>query len=48
MMKNFYNFSARRLMRRFAVSMTAAVLIAGCASTPAPTEQMAISAKGCG
>lgn len=42
-MKNFYQLKSNQIMHRIVVSVAAVVLIAGCASTPAPTEQMAVS-----
>lgn len=43
MMKNFYHLRSYQLMHRIGVTVAAAIFMAGCASTPAPTEQMAIS-----
>jgi hypothetical protein len=43
MMKNFYPLRADQMMHRIVVTVVAAIFIAGCASTPAPIEQMAIS-----
>jgi len=42
-MKKFYQLKSNQIMHRIVVSVAAVVLIAGCASTPAPTEQMAVS-----
>jgi septal ring factor EnvC (AmiA/AmiB activator) len=42
MMKNFYHLRSYQ-MHRIGVTVAAAIFMAGCASTPAPTEQMAIS-----
>ena len=43
-MKNFYLLRSYQIMHHSAlVSATAAIILAGCASTPPPTEQMAIS-----
>jgi hypothetical protein len=42
-MKNTYPFKSNLTMRRIGTAAAAIVLIAGCASTPAPTEQMAVS-----
>jgi membrane-associated HD superfamily phosphohydrolase len=41
-MKNFYLLGSYQ-MCRIVVTIAAAIFMAGCASTPAPTEQMAIS-----
>lgn len=42
-MKNSYHLKSNQIMHRIAVGAAAAILIAGCASTPAPVEQMAVS-----
>lgn len=42
-MKKIYQQGTNQLLRRIGVSVAAAILMAGCASTPAPVEQMAIS-----
>jgi len=42
-MKKIYQQRRNQLIRRIGVSLVAAILMAGCASTPAPVEQMAIS-----
>ena len=42
-MKKFYQLKSNQIMHRIVVSVAAVILIAGCASTPAPTEQMAVS-----
>jgi hypothetical protein len=43
-MKNYYSFRSHQAMRKNAVSLVVAILVAGCASSPlAPTEQMAVS-----
>lgn len=42
-MKNIYQQRTNQLMRRIGVGLVTAILMAGCASTPAPVEQMAIS-----
>lgn len=42
-MKNTYPFNSNLTMRRIGTAAAAIVLMAGCASTPAPTEQMAVS-----
>lgn len=41
-MKNLYSLKSCQL-HRIVVAVVAAILIAGCASTPAPVEQMAVS-----
>ena len=42
-MKKSYYPGTNQLLRRIGISVAAAILMAGCASTPAPLEQMAIS-----
>lgn len=42
MMKNFYSLKSCQL-HMIVVIVGAAIFIAGCASTPAPVEQMAVS-----
>jgi len=42
-MKNLFSFRSNRMMYRVGVSAGAAIFMAGCASTPAPTEQIAVS-----
>lgn len=42
MMKNFYSLTSCQL-HRIVVTVVAAIFMGGCASTPAPIEQMAIS-----
>ena len=42
-MKKIYHLRSTRLMRKFGVAVAAVILMAGCASTPAPVEQMAVS-----
>lgn len=42
MMKNFYSLKSCQL-HRIVVTVGAAIFIAGCANTPAPVEQMAVS-----
>ena len=42
-MKNLYCFSLNQMMRRAGITVGAVILVAGCASIPAPTEQMAAS-----
>lgn len=43
MMKNFYRPGSNQIIRRIGVPISVAIFMAGCASTPAPTEQMAVS-----
>ncbi|WP_273121759.1 DUF4398 domain-containing protein [Ferrovum myxofaciens] len=43
MMRNFHYIKSNQILRRIGVIMGAAILVAGCASTPPPTAQMAIS-----
>lgn len=43
MMKNTYQPKPNQTMYRIGMSVSAVMLIAGCAGTPAPTEQMAVS-----
>ncbi len=43
MMKNFYRIKSRQMMLIAGVTVISTILIAGCASIPAPTEQMAVS-----
>lgn len=43
MIKNFNHFKSNQMMRRIGLTVGAAMFMAGCASTPAPTEQMAVS-----
>jgi hypothetical protein len=42
-MKTLHHLKPNQMMRRIGTSIGAVILIAGCASTPAPTEQMATS-----
>jgi len=42
-MNNFYSLNSNQMMRRIGVTVGAAIFMAGCASIPAPTEQMAAS-----
>lgn len=42
-MKNFYLLRSYPMMRGFGISVAAAIFITGCATVPAPTEQMAVS-----
>jgi NADH:ubiquinone oxidoreductase subunit B-like Fe-S oxidoreductase len=43
MMKKFYHLKSYQMMHRIGVTVVVAIFMAGCASTPAPIEQMAIS-----
>jgi hypothetical protein len=43
MMKNTYPLKPNQAMHWIGMSVSAVMLIAGCASSPAPTEQMAVS-----
>jgi hypothetical protein len=43
MMKDTYLLKSKQVMRMAGVAVAAVVLMAGCASTLAPTEQMAVS-----
>ncbi|WP_298158439.1 DUF4398 domain-containing protein [Ferrovum sp.] len=43
MMRNFHYIKSNQILRRIGVIVGAAILVAGCASTPPPTAQMAIS-----
>ena len=42
-MKKFYQPRSFQMMHGIGVTVAAAIFIAGCASIPAPTEQMAVS-----
>lgn len=42
-MKNFYPLKSNQMMHRVGLTVAAAIFMAGCASIPAPTEQMAAS-----
>ncbi len=42
-MKKFYHLKSYQMMHRIGVTVAVAIFMAGCASTPAPIEQMAIS-----
>ncbi len=42
-MRNFHYIKSNQILRRIGVIVGAAILVAGCASTPPPTAQMAIS-----
>ncbi|KXW57725.1 hypothetical protein FEMY_17410 [Ferrovum myxofaciens] len=42
-MRNFHYIKSNQILRRIGVIMGAAILVAGCASIPPPTAQMAIS-----
>lgn len=43
MMKKIYPLRSNQMMRMIGVTAGAAIIMAGCASAPAPTEQMAVS-----
>ena len=43
MMKNFFPLRSYPMMHRLVITVAVAIFMAGCASIPAPTEQMAIS-----
>lgn len=43
MTKKIYSLRSNQMMRMIGVTAGAAIIMAGCASTPAPTEQMAVS-----
>lgn len=43
MMKNLPHLKSNRMMNRIGLAMAASLLMAGCASTQAPVEQMALS-----
>lgn len=43
MMKNLYQGKSYQLLRRIGITAGAVIFMAGCASTPAPTAQMAVS-----
>lgn len=43
MMKNLPYLKSNRMMNRIGFAMVASILMAGCASTQAPVEQMAVS-----
>jgi len=42
-MKNTYLLNSNQVMHRVGMAVAAVMLVAGCASTSAPTEQMAVS-----
>lgn len=42
-MKNFYDIKSRHMMFTVSTTVISAIFIAGCASVPAPTEQIAVS-----
>lgn len=42
-MKNFYPLRSHQTLYRIGLTVGAVLLMAGCASIPAPTEQMAVS-----
>lgn len=43
MMKNLYQGKSYQMLRRIGITAGAVIFMAGCASTPAPTAQMAVS-----
>jgi hypothetical protein len=43
MMKNTYALKSNQMMHRIGMAAAAVIFMAGCASTSAPTEQMAVS-----
>jgi len=43
MMKNFYHIKSYQMMRIVGVTVICAIFLAGCASIPAPTEEIATS-----
>jgi len=47
-MKKFYPLSSNPMMRRIGITLGAAIFMAGCASAPAPKEQMAVSKAAVG
>lgn len=42
-MNNYYYLKSNRMMRKLGVTVGAAIIMSGCASVPAPVEQMAVS-----
>ena len=42
-MKNILPGTSQRIMRKLAIAVATAIIVSGCASTPPPTEQMAVS-----
>lgn len=42
-MNNYYYLKSNRMIRKFGLTAVAAIMLAGCASVPAPVEQMAVS-----
>jgi len=42
-MKTFYRFKKYQMMRNVGITIAGAIFIAGCATIPAPTEQIAVS-----
>lgn len=42
-MDNYYYLKSNRMIRKLGLTVGAAILLAGCASVPAPVEQMAVS-----
>ncbi|MFA5171416.1 MAG: DUF4398 domain-containing protein [Sulfuriferula sp.] len=43
MMKKLYQITSYQMLRRIGVTAGAVIFMAGCASTPAPTAQMAVA-----
>jgi Domain of unknown function (DUF4398) len=43
MMKTYHLLDSKKILQNIAVTVVATVIIAGCASTPPPKEQMAVS-----
>lgn len=42
-MNKFHHFKSHQMMHKIGVTMAAAIFVAGCASVPAPVEQMAVA-----
>jgi len=42
-MKNINDLNSNQILHRFAIIVGTAILLAGCANTPPPVEQMAVS-----
>ncbi|WP_297324337.1 DUF4398 domain-containing protein [Nitrosomonas sp.] len=43
MIKNFYHIKSRQMTLALSVTVISVIFMAGCASVPAPTEQIAVS-----
>lgn len=43
MMRNFYHLKSNQIINKIGMTVGTVILVAGCASTPPPTEQIAIS-----